>query len=406
MRIRYTSAGTGRAVKKALVYNREEHGISRENVDYDATRIIERLKANGHCAYIVGGAVRDLMLGKKPKDFDIVSDATPSRIKRLFRNSRVIGRRFRLVHVFFGQKIFEVATFRSLQDGTTSNTYGCIEDDVQRRDFSLNALFYDPQDQTVVDYVGGVLDIRRKRMKPVIPLAVIFVDDPVRMIRAIKYAAMTDFKLPLALRWRIKAQAPLLSSISASRLTEEVLKIVKSGCAQKIINNLHTFGLYRYIQPNAVKAINSSSRFSAAYQLSLEELDKKVRGDRELRSGDLLFHLIRDFLDEEVNWRFPDVDPFKSALKAARGFISPINPPRMELEEAVRFVFQSKGLIHKKRRPTDFRSRANCESPNAPPESGQTIKKRRRRRSRTARPSSTLESSALENLDLATKETE
>ncbi|GHV88820.1 hypothetical protein AGMMS50267_11800 [Spirochaetia bacterium] len=155
MRFRYATQKNGRPVKKAIVYTRDEHGITLADVDRDAVYIVDRLRANGHETYIVGGAVRDLILKKKPKDFDIVSEANPARIKKIFRNARIIGRRFRLVHVYFGPKIFEVSTFRSLKDGTTSNTFGTVEEDVLRRDFSLNALFYDPQKQEVVDYVGG-----------------------------------------------------------------------------------------------------------------------------------------------------------------------------------------------------------------------------------------------------------
>jgi len=197
LRFRYGKEENGALIKKAVVYTQNEHHINVANVDKDAIFVVSRLKANGAETYIVGGAVRDLMLGKKPKDFDIVTQATPAKIKRIFRNSRVIGRRFRLVHVFFGPKIFEVSTFRSLKDGHTSNTYGSIEEDVQRRDFSLNALFYDPETQIVVDYVGGMADIRRRKIRPIIPPEVIFKDDPVRMIRAVKYAAATGFHIPL-----------------------------------------------------------------------------------------------------------------------------------------------------------------------------------------------------------------
>ncbi|MDR2028904.1 MAG: polynucleotide adenylyltransferase PcnB, partial [Treponema sp.] len=228
MRIRYGAEKDGRPVKKAIVYTRNEHGITFADVDPDAVYITERLRANGYETYIVGGAVRDLILGKRPKDFDIVSEASPSRIKKIFRNARIIGRRFRLVHVYFGPKIFEVSTFRSLKDGSTSNTYGTIEEDVLRRDFSLNALFYDPGEQVVVDYVGGMKDIREKRIRPIIPLSFIFKDDPVRMIRVVKYATLVGFKLPLRVRWKIKKQAPLLTPVSPSRLTEEIIKIIHS----------------------------------------------------------------------------------------------------------------------------------------------------------------------------------
>jgi poly(A) polymerase len=183
MRFRYSAEESGKPVRKAVVYTQDEHGINFSDVDPEAVSIVERLKSFGFETYIVGGAVRDLILGKKPKDFDIASEASPTRIKKLFRNSRIIGRRFRLVHVYFGPRIFEVSTFRSMRDGPTSNTFGDIEEDVRRRDFTLNALFYDPGQQIVVDFVGGMKDIRKKRIRPIIPLAAIFRDDPGGQVR-------------------------------------------------------------------------------------------------------------------------------------------------------------------------------------------------------------------------------
>ncbi|MDR0324168.1 MAG: polynucleotide adenylyltransferase PcnB, partial [Treponema sp.] len=200
MRYRYTTGKNGKLVKKAIIYTCNEHGINFGDVDSEAVNIIKKLKSSGFDGFIVGGAVRDLILGKKPKDFDIVSSASPAKIKKVFRNSRIIGRRFRLVHVYFGQRIFEVATFRSLKDGNTSNTFGTMDEDVFRRDFSMNALYYEPEQQIVVDYVDGVKDIKKRQVKPVIPISEIFSEDPVRMIRAVKYAAATGFSLPLSLK--------------------------------------------------------------------------------------------------------------------------------------------------------------------------------------------------------------
>ena len=181
MLIRYRRSEDGRPVAKALVYTQAEHRIDKAGIDPDALRIVQRLRENGQEAYIVGGAVRDLLLGRRPKDFDIVTDAQPQRIKRIFRNARIIGRRFRLVHVYAGPKLFEVCTFRSIANGTVGNEYGTMDEDALRRDFTLNALYYDPIDALLIDYVGGFKDIEAKRVKPVIPLATIFKEDPVRM---------------------------------------------------------------------------------------------------------------------------------------------------------------------------------------------------------------------------------
>jgi poly(A) polymerase len=347
LRIRYGAEKDGKPVKKAVVYTQNEHGINFSDVDSDAVYITERLRANGFETYIVGGAVRDLMLRKKPKDFDIVSEASPTRIKRIFRNARVIGRRFRLVHVYFGTKIFEVSTFRSLKDGPTSNTYGTVEEDVLRRDFSLNALLYDPGTKVVVDYVEGMKDIQNKLMRPIIPLSFIFKDDPVRMIRAVKYAAATGFKIPLALRWKIKKQALLLAPVSPSRLTEEIFKIIHSAAAARIIESLENFGLYEYLQPNASRLMKEGEKFRSRYLKGLEELN--AAGNP--KPGETLAALLRDFLVDFVDWDAEGItENYRNAFMAARRFVLPMNPPRMELEHAVRLIFTEHGKNVKKLR--------------------------------------------------------
>lgn len=392
MRIRYSAAENGRPVKKAIVYTKNEHRIDRSEVDPDALRIVERLKANGHETYIVGGAVRDLMVGNRPKDFDIVTDATPTRIKKIFRNSRIIGRRFRLVHVFFGPKILEVCTFRSLKDGTTSNTFGTVEEDVQRRDFSFNALFYDPQEEVVVDYVGGVQDIRAKRVRPVIPLKTIFKEDPVRMLRAAKYAATTGFRLPLLVSWRIKKDAPLLEPVSPSRLTEEIFKIVHSGKSASIVAKMEKLGLYRYLQPNASRLLRADPAFAAAYARSLAAMDEAAAGQAEPASGRLLSFMVRDFLDTVLDAEANATEAYRAALAECRAYVLPMNPPRIELENAVRLLFREKGIAVKKARTFEKGQRKEGlpdrpGDPKAPPEPGAegaeaAAKKRRRRRRR------------------------
>lgn len=392
MRFRYSSAGNGRPEKKALVYTKEEHCIDKNAVDPDAVRIVERLRTSGHEAYIVGGAVRDLLVGKRPKDFDIVTDATPTRIKRVFRNSRIIGRRFRLVHVFFGPVIFEVSTFRSLVDGTIGNTFGKIEEDVLRRDFTFNALYYDPSSETVVDYVGGVADIRRRRVKPVIPLKTIFIEDPVRMLRAAKYAASTGFKIPMLLKWKIRKQAPLLEPISPSRLTEEIGKILRSGRAAPIVREMDGLGLFRYLQPNAASRLKADPAYRAAFFASLEEMDRSADNDTDAPLGRLLAFLLKDFLDRIVDWKTDNVEAYRNALAECRSFVLPMNPPRVELENAVRLLFREKGIAVKKARtfekgrrteliPDAERARLKAEvNPGEEPPSEAAKKKRRRRR--------------------------
>jgi len=341
MRYRYSAGADGKPVKKAAIYTRDEHGINLDDIDGEAVGVVQRLKDSGYESYIVGGAVRDLILGKKPKDFDIASEASPAQIRRLFRNSRIIGRRFKLVHVYFGPRIYEVSTFRSLTDGINGNTYGTIEEDVQRRDFTMNALFYDPAQQVVIDYVGGMKDIRAKRVKAIFPIATIFTDDPVRMIRAVKYSAATGFSIPLLLKWKIKAQSHLLSSISSSRLTEEIFKIIRSPYAAGIAEALDDVGLYAYLQPGAAAQMKANSLFRNRYLQSLAALNgEKFKN----RPGEALGALVNDYLEDTADLTLGISESYKAAYSIARNFILPMTPPRFELEHAVRRFFSSRGM--------------------------------------------------------------
>jgi len=346
MRYRYSAGADGKLEKKAVIYTCNEHGINFADVDSEAVSIIKKLKNAGYDTYIVGGAVRDLILGRKPKDFDIVSAASPARIKRIFRNSRIIGRRFRLVHVYFGQRIFEVSTFRSLKDGHTSNTFGTIEEDVLRRDFTLNALYYDPEQQIVVDYVGGMNDIKKKQIKPIIALSEIFTDDPVRMIRAVKYAAKTDFSLPLSLKLKIGSQSNLLMSISPSRLTEEIFKIIHSKKAAAIVELLDKMGLYAYLQPRAAELMRKNTKFKKSYLQGMSDL----KGTDNRRRYALGF-LINDYLESITEWKPGPIENYKEVFKIARDFVLPMNPPRFELEHAIKKFLSVRGITIRKPLP-------------------------------------------------------
>ncbi len=365
MLVRYSTGSDGRPVKRALVYTAEEHRIDRKFIDPDALRIVEHLRANGHTAYIVGGAVRDLLLGRRPKDFDIVTDAQPPRIRKIFRNSRVIGRRFRLVHVYAGRKIFEVATYRSIANGTVGNTFGTIEEDALRRDFSMNALYFDPLDSLLVDYVGGFKDMAAKTIKPVISLRNIFREDPVRMIRAVKYAAITSFRIPFLTGLAIRTHAALLASASPSRLTEETIKILGSGKAREIFLSLHSYRLLPRLLPTLSERLAASPSRSETFFSDLGELDGFVAAQPDKTLAGLLAFVLRDEVRTLCSAN-PVGDPnelFRQAVQAVRELLAPLNMPRVELETAVASVFI---------RP---------EAPPKPP------RKRRRRKSRGHRPS-------------------
>jgi len=375
MRYRYSKGPNGELEKKAVIYTSDEHCINSADVDREAVSIIRKLKSAGFDSYIVGGAVRDLILGKKPKDFDIVSSASPARIKKIFRNSRIIGRRFRLVHVYFPQRTFEVSTFRSLKDGTTSNTFGTIDEDVLRRDFSLNALYYDPEQKIVVDYVGGFKDIKKKLIKPIISLSEIFTDDPVRMIRAVKYAALTDFSLPLNLKMKITHQSNLLTSISPSRLTEEIFKIINTDKASPVVDLLDKTGLYSFLQPQAAYLMKKDAAFRKNYLKTMSQL----KGEKNQR-GDALGALFRDYLEsalklssdsEEVKkLKAGTYENYKEICRNVRSFVLPMNPPRFELEHAVKKFLSTYGITIKRTLPKPAAS-------EAPP-----VKRKRSRRKR------------------------
>lgn len=350
MLVRYSTDEKGNPVQQAVIYTRDEHKIPLKEIDPDAIGIVKRLSDYGFVAYIVGGAVRDLIVGRTPKDFDIVTDATPSRIKKIFHNSRIIGKRFRLVHVIFGQKIFEVSTFRSIVDGSVGNVFGTIDEDVRRRDFTLNALYYDPLKEQVIDYVGGVEDIKKGIIKPVIPMETIFEDDPVRMLRAVKYSATTNSTLPRNLKKKIRQSAKLLSPVSPSRLTEELIKILNSGHAYDIVDRAMDVEIYEYLQPAATSMMLENKAFSKRYFESLKALDEKVSTSLDLRLGEKLYFIIRDFVDSLTDWS----TEIKSAAQAAelykrtwslcRNFVLPMNPQRSELDFAVRKVLSSYGV--------------------------------------------------------------
>ena len=357
MLIRYSTDDKGRPIKKAVIYTKNEHNIDNSSIDPDAIYVINRLRENGFASYLVGGAVRDLIVGHTPKDFDIVTDATPSRIKKIFRNSRIIGRRFRLVHVLFGQKIFEVSTFRSIIDGSVGNAFGTMDEDVQRRDFTINALYYDPLKEQVIDYVGGVRDIRRKVVRPVIPMETIFVDDPVRMLRAVKYGATTGCKLPWALRHKIRKSSQLLSPVSPSRLTEELLKIINSSHASDIVANAIDTDLYVYLQPAATSLMQENRKFYKDYMLSLRDLDRYNETSTDGgRLGDRLCFILRDFVSSLTDWKKEITEGtsaselYKRTWARCRNFILPMNPQRTELEYAVRSVLVQNGIDAKPQR--------------------------------------------------------
>ena len=245
---------------KPTIIPRDQHRVSRDFISENALKVLYRLKNAGYKAYLVGGGVRDILLGREPKDFDVVTDARPEQIRELFRNCRLIGRRFRLAHVRFGEEIIEVSTFRAphhisdqgeghVEEGRIirDNVYGDIDDDVWRRDFTINALFYNIEDFSIVDYVGGVKDLEAGQVRVIGDPAQRYTEDPVRMLRAVRFATK------LGLRIHPEAEAPmsqcaeLLKDIPPARLFEEFLKLFMGGCALQTFESLRHYDWFQRI---------------------------------------------------------------------------------------------------------------------------------------------------------------
>jgi poly(A) polymerase len=242
------------------VIPRPEHNISRDQISESALKVLYRLKNGGYGAYLVGGSVRDLLLGREPKDFDVATDARPEQIRELFRNSRLIGRRFRLAHVRYGDEIIEVSTFRAQHNETDDcqmvegrilqdNVYGTIDDDVWRRDFTVNSLYYNIEDFSVIDYVGGMNDIRAGRIRLIGDPDRRYIEDPVRMLRAVRFAVKLGFRIDPESEKPIFRLNDLLADIPPARLFEECIKLFTGGSALQTFEQLRHYDLFRILFP-------------------------------------------------------------------------------------------------------------------------------------------------------------
>jgi len=285
-----------------MVLTRDQHPVSRKLMSNNALKVLYRLNSGGYDAYLVGGGVRDILLGVAPKDFDIVTNATPEEIKGLFRNCRLIGRRFRLAHIVFGREIIEVATFRGHHDSTKDtktskvskqnddgmllrdNIYGSIDEDAERRDFTINALYYSAKDFTVHDFANGVADINAKKIRLIGDPETRYREDPVRMLRAIRFATKLDMEISSETKAPIKALGPLLENIPPARMFEEFLKIFMSGKAEENFHMLREYGLFKYFFPLVDQLLDQASE---PYLLpfitkALQNTDTRINNDQRV----------------------------------------------------------------------------------------------------------------------------
>ena len=283
---------------------RPDHPVSRRNIASNAIKVLYRLHRAGFRAYLVGGAVRDLMMGRPPKDFDISTDARPREIRKLFRNSRIIGRRFRLAHVFFRDGIVELSTFRrgpdpSSQESapgelliTDDNVFGTPEEDAFRRDFTVNALFYNFADFSVIDFVGGIGDLSEGLIRAIGDPAVRFREDPVRMLRACELAGRFGFRLEQGTEQAIRSYRSEIEKASPARLTEELLQLLQSGAVAPSFEMMHALGLLESVLPEAHVLLRASRQAAGEFENILPTVDRMVGAAEEFSDTGLLAVLL------------------------------------------------------------------------------------------------------------------
>ncbi|EDZ99075.1 poly(A) polymerase [Burkholderia sp. H160] len=334
-RPRRKSAGAAAAAKAPrepdvpVIIPHDVHGIDPTLISRNAIRVTEGLQQAGYRAFIVGGAVRDLLLGVKPKDFDVATDATPEQVQKLFRRARIIGRRFQIVHVQFGQEIIETSTFRALVDPPAAdaappkrlkrdeldrrthavdasgrvlrdNVWGEQHEDATRRDFTINAMYYDPATETVLDYHNGMADMRARLLRMIGDPATRYREDPVRMLRVVRFAAKLDFDIDDATRAPIEKMADLINNVPAARLFDEMLKLMLSGHALACLKRLRQEGLHHGLLPllDVVLEQPTGEKFIS---LALSNTDARVLAGKPVSPGFLFATLL--WHDVQQRWQ-------------------------------------------------------------------------------------------------------
>lgn len=280
----------------------EVHGVSRDGISPAARKVTDGLQAAGYVAFVVGGAVRDLLLNRHPKDFDIATDATPEEVRRVFRRSRIIGRRFRLVHVLFGEETVETSTFRRKIESEEAETdehgrllrdneFGDQEQDAARRDFTANALFYDPSSQEIYDYHNGYADICANTLRMIGDPAVRYREDPVRMLRAVRLSAKLGMKLEAATAAPITKMKDLLGNVPQARLLDEMLKLLLSGHAMECVKKLRSMDLHHGLLP-MLDVILKQPLGEKFVMLALQNTDQRVRDEKSVSPAFLFAALL------------------------------------------------------------------------------------------------------------------
>ncbi len=314
------------------IVSRDEHPISRSGISESALKVLYRLKKANYDAFLVGGCVRDALLDLHPKDFDVATNATPEQVNSLFHNARIIGRRFRIVHVRYGREIIEVTTFRAPHDTSDAkshasqtdqgllvrdNVFGTIEEDAMRRDFTINALYYNIRDFSIHDYAGGLRDIEQRQIRMIGDPETRYREDPVRMLRAIRFAAKLDFNIESATEAPIRSSATLLRQIPAARLFEEVLKLFLSGQAVETFKLLREYNLFGQLFPYTEDALQENPEREAFVIKALHNTDKRIQQNKPVTPAFLfaaiLWPVVQRAFGELIRSGIPPVPAMQQA---------------------------------------------------------------------------------------------
>ncbi|MCB1676775.1 MAG: polynucleotide adenylyltransferase PcnB [Halioglobus sp.] len=320
------------------VIPRDQHCISRKNISDGALKVMSRLRGRGYQAYLVGGAVRDLLLGGHPKDFDVATDATPEAVHALFRSSRIIGRRFRIVHVRCGREIIEVTTFRGHHDSDADrapargenrsrqsssgrllrdNVYGTLEEDAVRRDLTVNALYYDAGTFEVFDHVHGLADLERRSICVIGDPGLRYREDPVRMLRVLRFAAKLGFDIDRDTAAAIPDCAHLLADIPAARLFDEFLKLFMAGCAAATLELLLQYRLLRFLFPHTSERLERDPAALALVRAAMANTDQRIAQDKPVTPAFILAALLWPVASTQAQQRQDRGEPAMLAMHHA-----------------------------------------------------------------------------------------
>ena len=321
--------GPKRSVDSAYIIPRNKHTISKADISNNAIKVLNRLISGGFQAYLVGGSVRDLLLHKAPKDFDVATNATPNEVKNLFRNGRIIGRRFKLVHILFHREIIEVATFRGHDAVDASqqtnergmlvrdNVYGSLDEDAWRRDFTVNSLYYNIDDSSIIDFTGGVKDVQQKLIRMIGDPVIRYTEDPVRMLRAVRFSAKLHFKLAPETAAPFPQISALITHVSNSRLFDEITKLYQCGEAETVQRLLLEYGLFQHLCPQTADLLHSEYPVNALIGIALENTDTRIRDDKPVTPA-FLFAVLLWFPMIELSKKLQSsgLDPLPAIEKA------------------------------------------------------------------------------------------